>query len=78
MFNYDINYMKDLRESKLVTKEKSSVDVIAILFKYKRVFLIIGVLFIIANVFFNPVMTATIISNWVNDFIGTFIKTINL
>lgn len=70
--------MKDLRESKVVIKEKNKFDIINFFFLYRRVFIIIFVAFIVANIFFNPVVTATIISNWMNDFFGTFIKNINL
>jgi hypothetical protein len=62
--------MKDLRE-------KESNNKIRII-NYRKIILIIVSILISLNIIFNPVRTAMVISNWINDFIGTMVKTINL
>lgn len=70
--------MEDLRNSFNVKKTTRQQDFGLWIQKNKKIFLYIIIVFIIINIFFNPVHTAITMSNWINDFIGTFIKNIHI
>ena len=65
--------MKDLRDNKVT----GNSNIITSIWGYRRTILILLLLIVLFNIIFNPVSTATTIANWVNDFFGTLVNTIN-
>lgn len=72
--------MKDLRESFDVKKKKKTpnIDIWNWVKKNRKNILFILIAFIVINILFNPENTAEVISNWINNFIGTFNDNIDL
>ena len=70
--------MKDLRETLNAKKLKSNFSLINWIIKNKKTIIIIILILLVLNILFNPVKTATVVSNWINDFIGTLIHNTKL
>lgn len=72
--------MKDLRESFEVKKKRRefNIDLWSWFKKNRRNILFILIAFVVLNILFNPENTAEVISNWVNNFIGTLTNKIDL
>jgi hypothetical protein len=68
----------DLREDKNIVKNKPKFDIFKFLFGNKKTILYIFLAIILINIIFNPINTATVLANWINNFIGTFIHTIKI
>lgn len=66
--------MEDLREKK---KKKIKYNIKILIFLKKRKWLLLTILLIAIFLIF-PVQIGTFIGQWVNDFIGSIIKNINI
>ena len=70
--------LTDLRENKEGIKPSKKFNIFYFLLRYKMEILYIIITLILGNIIFNPINTANVLSNWVNNFIGTFLHNIKI
>lgn len=70
--------LTDLRENKDISKPTKKFNIFYFLLRYKMEIVYIIITILLANVIFNPINTANVLSNWVNNFIGTFLHNIKI
>ena len=69
----------DLREDKSIIKDnKNKFNILKFILDNSKYIKYIVLLIILMNILFNPVNTAIVLSDWINNFIGTFLHNIKI
>lgn len=70
--------LTDLRENNDISKPSKKFNIFYFMLRYKMEILYIIITIILGNIIFNPINTANVLSNWFNNFIGTFLHNIEI